>query len=476
MRGDLQIDRVLRNAARRQSGRLYGPQEGRIESVDDPARLGRVQIRIWVLHGGPNDTSPAALPWCQVVLPGGAGYDHGPSHEYIVGQDVWIECRDGDMRYPIVLGSMHGAAGEEIEMLTRSGTPAAEQTWKAPKGSTVPKDVFDGKAADDKHPTRKVWKKSYKGHTIVVEDKDGAEFLRIIDRAGQMIEMSCPVTVEANKNNAQQRGVRDTVKGDQVGHDKLVEGRAFIRLKDISGQEVVLDGREGNESVTLTSQCRNGHRQQTITMSSKQGDDAITIQDVVGNTVELAAWRDDSIKVQSQSGSALTMSRGGNVTLSVAGDFALDVDGKITGTHKRAETQEYQGSLKETVLATRTMNVGGSLIQAIGAAASTVVAGAYRMVVGNLSLDGTVADAWYVQLLSGNALLKTMAGAVTLANLLSKVEVDVLGNITLQTPAGSVQITTTGQVILNSGTVPCNNLPFCLFTGAVHGTNPNTLA
>jgi len=459
---------------------LFFPLEGRVESIDDPKGLGRVQVRVWALHGLPEDTPQKGLPWAIVNQPGGCGYDHGPSHGYQVGQDVIVLHRMGDPRFPVVIGSFHGDSASEIEMLTRNGEPKEQPTWTAPKGNTVPQDVFDGN--ETKHPTRAVWQKSYKGHTILVEDRDGEEFLQVIDRAGQTIEMFCPVTEEGNENNAEQRGARSSAKGDQVGHDKMVDRNAYIRLTDLSGQTITMNAQSGNEEIVLLSQPRAGSRQQKIVLSSAVGRDKVSIEDTMGNQVTLDAFGDNALSLSSYTGSGITLKKNGDVQVNSEGNYSVAVKGDLVESYNGDQTREFMGQLKERAMSNRFMTIMGSFVASAMNGWTQVVGGAIDVIASNASTDGVKSEAISFTAVVGNILQKAVAGSVTLANLISRVEVGVDGSVTLQvgpgTGLGSIKINPAGFISINTlqpGVIPCNNLPACLYTGAPHGTNPKVL-
>lgn len=279
----MSFEDAIRDLKSGQRKHREGLWTGRVEDVDDPKRMNRIRVRLFPIHGSRQQTPTEALPWAEVSDVGGGGPDYGSAGLlYPVGSTVWVMFEMGHVDYPVVVGGRRGRApardeaGESglnpLEYLTLDGQ-GEEQTWLPEPGvNEQPTDVFEDETTT--HPTRTVWQKSYKGHTIVVENKDGEEWLRIIDRAGQVIELSCPVTVEANKNNGEQRGSRTVIDDSGVSQDSLVGGRAYIRIKTLAGQELMLDAKKDEEVIHLLDRIGQAvvidTKQESISFSAAQ--------------------------------------------------------------------------------------------------------------------------------------------------------------------------------------------------------------
>ena len=112
--------------------------------VNDPAGLGRVQVRLWSLQGVPGQTLKA---WARVATPF-AGPGRGAFLLPEVGDEVLVGFVDGDPREPVVIGSLWNGAqrppeqlggdGSQIDrwsLTTKAGTRIAivEESGGAPK-------------------------------------------------------------------------------------------------------------------------------------------------------------------------------------------------------------------------------------------------------------------------------------------------------------------------------------------------------
>jgi hypothetical protein len=136
------------------------------------------------------------------------------------GASIWAEFEGGQVQYPIWSGVWLAKSnpGEQPEEAKRLCDEAQCQDCEDAKEHNEPPDSLEHKKYHDHPPfycpRRKVLLKTETGHTIAVDDKDGEEFLKIIDRAGQIIEMLCPVKPESQAGNSLPRRTRDAVQGD----------------------------------------------------------------------------------------------------------------------------------------------------------------------------------------------------------------------------------------------------------------------
>lgn len=420
-------------------GRI-GLWPGRVEDIDDPQQLGRIRVRIFHLHGDNRSTPISGLPWAKVLSLGGGGYDYGSAgSQYIVGSTVLVAFEQGDERAPIVLGGIHGApvrdAKNPVEYLTVDGRTYSQvdSAWVPEEGNEVPKDVFGDSAEGDTHPTRTVWKKSYKGHTILCEDRDGFEFFRIVDRAGQVVELNCPVTDSANANNAQQRGHRNAIDDTQLAQSDLVNGRAYIRLKDVAGQEIILDGQQNSEEIRLVSRNRQGSTTQKITLSSAKGREKIEIIDKAGNRIIVDPNSSKSIQILDIAGNEIYFSSEDGIAKYIAASNAEEIVG-------RAKTVEVTGKLQETIGGDRDVRVlGNAFLSALNdlsanvtGMTSAILSGALQVQVVNAPADGTPKEyGMDVNVATGHARMKTE-----------------IGNTEMETTLGNVNVVTTNPLAL----------------------------
>ncbi|MCG8434349.1 MAG: phage baseplate assembly protein V [Gammaproteobacteria bacterium] len=465
---------AIEDIARSQKSEVRsGLWTGRVESVDDPLRANRVRVRIFQLHGDKRSTPTTALPWCETMDIGGGLPDSGSGGRlYPVGAVVWIMFNQGDEDHPIVMGGRRGLSPrrDDInpqEFLTVDGRSdnQVEATWLPRSDNELPVDVFSDSVDGDNHPTRTVWAKSFRGHTILVEDREGQEFLRITDRAGQVIEMNCPVTEEANENNAQQRGSRNSIDDNQISQDNLVDGRAFVRIKDVAGQEIVLDGKRSAEEIRLTSRSRQGGTVQQIVLSSAKGREKIEIVDKQGNTFLMDPNDPTPIQIFDYSGNRIEFDAENGQVRSVSNSELQETVGKnkIQSVSGRKQST-VGGDLRERTLGNRFLEVLNDFTTSVNGFTNQILTGAVDIQVVNTSPTGSPADLAYAvnaaigaiklssqmntepmefSTLLGDILINTLSGNVTAHTDLGDIEASTSsGDASLSTQSGNVEAST----------------------------------
>lgn len=385
-----QIGKMLADTSGEHRSGLY---RGIVENNADPEQLGRVQVRIHDIHGDETTTAREVLPWAEVAEFGCGGYDSGSAvaAQLVPGSGVFVGFEKGFIDNPIILGAYRARPQFAQEMRTVSGKRTTDPEepfdenapWVPPEQQNeTPKDIYfrDGAEADfeDTIPTRTTHIKTTKGHTILTEDRDGEEYLHIIDRAGQTIEMSCAVEAEPgdeenaiapNRANIEQRGVRSTLRGDQLEQDAMVPGKTRIRIKDLAGQEVLLDPSRGNERIVLQNQNRQGSKTQRVELGMNKGEPRILIEGANGDKIVIDAESPTPIILADHAGDQLVFDAANRRILEI-------------GTGKK-ETE--LSSVTENLSGDRTMNIGGNLDQTVnGNYIGTVVNDQVLNVMGNM--------------------------------------------------------------------------------------------
>lgn len=417
-----------------------GCYRGRVESIDDPDRDDRVRVRVWALHRDDSNTPDSALPWAEVNESGGGGYDYGSFNPPPVGSGVWVMFEGGDPNLPVVIGTFRGVPKRNADnpnvFLVKDKQPAAETAWLPPdEESETPKDVFEDVDNGDPHPTKRVWQKSYKGHTIVVEDGDGKESLKIIDRAGQIIEFDCAVDPAIAKGNAAQRGVRDASRGDQLPHSAMRDKRAAIRIRDLSGQEILLDSRNQNESLIIKGRSRTGAENRIILQSGK-GKDSIEIIDAGGNTMRFDHHSNTPITIKDSTGNAIIFDKStGSVRLVGTKVNEEEVpQKKITVIGKKES--DIRGDEVKEILGNKQTKVVNDFLSSVLGNAQVSIGGALKLLLTNVSPSGVETTSLDVQLITGGFSLN----------------IKTLGSIKLDTTSGNVELSTLlGDALMSAG-------------------------
>lgn len=157
---------------------------GLVVNTKDPKHLGRVKVRIPSIHGvNPNLStyyiSDSALPWATPAVMFASGNDMGNFVIPEKGTRVFVSFECNDRTKPVYFGGIPSLIGE-------------------PKIYNDQQHVFNGEEQtiytndlnkDMKNYSERVIYKSFKGATIILDDYDGKEYIKIIDQSGQVFEM-----------------------------------------------------------------------------------------------------------------------------------------------------------------------------------------------------------------------------------------------------------------------------------------------
>jgi uncharacterized protein involved in type VI secretion and phage assembly len=199
----MSTERVVAGLVDRVERHYFGKYRGIVKDNRDPKRLGRLKLQVPSVLG-PQVVTGWALPCVPYGGAAGQGLLLVPDPQ----TEVWVEFEEGDLEFPIWVGSFWTAPGGRSELPTPN----------APDGHPA-SDVQDP-------PTRKIFKTA-KGHTLQFEDADGAESVTLCDA--------------------------------KHGHVVVLNGDGIVIADGVNGNRVVMDG----SGVVIEDADRN-----TITMSS----------------------------------------------------------------------------------------------------------------------------------------------------------------------------------------------------------------
>lgn len=142
---------------------------GKVINNNDPFKIGRVQVRIYCLHGT-NETGikDGNLEW---AFPSflSASYDSGSFIVPEVGSNVWILFEDNDENKMVYIGSFYGIGAKKTTDV-EIGNTIGYRRDKRVNVREIPHDVMD---LDDK-----ILYKSAMGNTIGMNDRVGSIFVK----------------------------------------------------------------------------------------------------------------------------------------------------------------------------------------------------------------------------------------------------------------------------------------------------------
>ena len=164
--------------------------------------------------------------------------------------------------------------------------------------------------------------KTEPGHTIVMDDKDGEEFLKIIDRAGQVLHMYCPVKAEVQSENTRRRGTHDSEAGESDGQAgagaasqpvdiarDIKAGKAFIQVTALCRQFVRLEAWQDREKIHIQSSDKTRSRWQKILIDTTKGRESSGIWGLGGaqEVRIISANGSEQIRFRDRTGSKVIM-------------------------------------------------------------------------------------------------------------------------------------------------------------------------
>lgn len=356
-----------------------GLYEGDVEDVRDPYNLGRIRVRIPIIHtpkqGTPGKnrkiTKTKELPW---ALP---CFQPGTFSPPSVGDSVWVLFRRGNPDYPVYLGTWYGVlknkkikggqigdsspekpdstllGGLSMKSNVSEEVPSSSNasSYYVNPGNESPEESYKLKSTLD--PTVKVIASTPKGHTIYTVDDDGKEKLVIVDRFGQTIEMVCPVSGSENKGNKSRRGTKEAAGSGALPVDKAAGGQTYIRIIDANGQFLKLTtSNSGGKKIEL-----NGPDSGFINI--EEDGKLITLKSNKNGEISI----DDNVVCVSSADAKMTLDNLGIVTIeSVVGCRAtLDNIGNVIVTNPAG------GSISLLVTGDfNIMSAGGAIISSLG--------------------------------------------------------------------------------------------------------------
>lgn len=209
---------------------LTGMYRAVVEDNQDPMGLGRVRIRLPMIHGFKGEGVPTeSLPWA-TTCGSSNGYGYGSYLVPEVGETVLATFEDENPYKPICIGAVYGTGSKYGKTY---GTDAEDdEKWESdPKVNERPDE------AQRMVPSKKILYKSPTGAEISIDEKKGAESVVITDGLGQGI------IINTNMSTDKRKGKR--AKKDSEG--------TRITIKDYQGQKISFKASKSESSITIQS-------------------------------------------------------------------------------------------------------------------------------------------------------------------------------------------------------------------------------
>lgn len=228
------LERVVARLAQEVERRFYGKYRGFVVDNEDPEMLGRLRVSVPSVLG-----DKVVTGWAVPCVPYGGAAGLGMLFVPAVEAGVWVEFEEGDLEFPIWVGTFWSKPGGDTELPRPNGPDGAEQD------------------AAQSPPTRKILKTA-KGHTLQFEDADDQEMVILREAThGHVLTMDKDgVTVTDESGNV----IRMTADG--------------ITLTDAAENVVAMT----EDGITLTDAADN-----VVAMTG----DGITLTDAAGNSLQM---------------------------------------------------------------------------------------------------------------------------------------------------------------------------------------------
>ena len=197
----MNLEKVVANLARKVQQRYYGKYRGLVVDNADPEQLGRLKLQIPSVLG-----EEVVTGWAMPCVPYGGDANQGFLFIPEVDAGVWVEFEEGDLEFPIWVGTFWSKPGGDSELPKPNDPDGSEQ----------------GSVQDP--PTRKIIK-TKKGHTIQFEDADGEEMITIFEAVNGHV-------ITLNKDGI-------TIS-DGANTQEIILDNSGVKISDKNGNEIIM--------------------------------------------------------------------------------------------------------------------------------------------------------------------------------------------------------------------------------------------
>lgn len=154
----MSLEKIVANLMQKIERHCYGKYRGFVVDNEDPESLGRLKLSVPSLLG-----NEVVTGWALPCMPYGGDMNQGMLFIPEVGSGVWVEFEEGDLEFPIWVGTFWSKPDDETEI---------------PK----PNDAEGVEEGEVQNPVTRKIIKTLRGHTIQLEDKEGEETILIIQQ------------------------------------------------------------------------------------------------------------------------------------------------------------------------------------------------------------------------------------------------------------------------------------------------------
>jgi hypothetical protein len=218
---DVSLEKVVHNIVQRLDSKYYGKYRGFVVDNADPENLGRLKVKVPSVLG-----NEVVSGWAMPCSPYGGDANQGFLFIPEVGAGVWVEFEEGDLEFPIWVGTFWSKPGGDSEL---------------PKPNNA-----DGEQQDNVQdpPTCKTIK-TLSGHTIQFHDEDGKERIIVSDgeEENHIVFSRSGISI-VNNNNSIEMTDEGIVVRDGNSNTITQDVNGMI-IEDASGNKITMDALSG---------------------------------------------------------------------------------------------------------------------------------------------------------------------------------------------------------------------------------------
>ena len=138
----MELEKIVADLMQKVERRFYGKYRGFVVNNMDPKRLGRLTLRV------PSVLGPDVVTgWAMPCVPYGGQKNQGFLCIPEVGAGVWVEFEEGDLEFPIWVGTFWSEPGGESEIPTLNDADGKER--KNEQAAADPQDPQNQQRAYD---------------------------------------------------------------------------------------------------------------------------------------------------------------------------------------------------------------------------------------------------------------------------------------------------------------------------------------
>lgn len=217
----MDLEKIVAKLIERTEHRFYGKYRAFVVDNADPEHLGRLRLNVPNLSG-----NQVVTGWAWPCVPFGGNADQGFLFIPEIDAGVWVEFEEGDLEFPIWVGTFWSKPGGESELPKPNNADGSEQ----------------GSVQDP--PTRKIIK-TKKGHTIQLEDADDDVRILISDGENENLIIlgnnGVSIVNKENKVTMTDEGI--TIE-DKNGN-KVTQDASGSKIEDKNGNIITMDAVSG---------------------------------------------------------------------------------------------------------------------------------------------------------------------------------------------------------------------------------------